>query len=162
MDLHIYVFHKINATCKCEDATEEYRCQSGHVLRACRSIARLGACIPAVASARIFEISSTGLDHAIEQESGVGIMMVVAGSRREERGGQTIGETHLKRPIDCSFGTLARLEPEPTQMVGGSQSSELQPDPLSTGSESLALLDIAAPDVISVHGSMPLSQVCGR
>lgn len=44
-------------------------------------------------------------------------MMVVAGSRREERGGQTIGETYLKRPIDCSFGTLARLEPEPTQMV---------------------------------------------
>lgn len=43
--------------------------------------------------------------------------MVVAGSRREEQGGQAIGETYLKRPIDCSFGTLARLEPERTQMV---------------------------------------------
>lgn len=109
MDLHIYVFHKINATCKCEDATEEDRCQSGHVLRACRSIARLGACIPAVASARIFEISSTGLDHAIDEGSGVGITVVVAGSRREEQGGQAIGETYLKRPIDCSFGTLSHV-----------------------------------------------------
>lgn len=88
--------------------------------------------------------------------------MVVAGSRREEQGGQAIGETYLKRPIDCSFGTLARLEPERTQMVGGSQLSELHPDPLSTGSESLALIDIAAPDALSVHRSMPVSQVGGR
>lgn len=84
--------------------------------------------------------------------------MVVAGSRREEQGGQAIGETYLKRPIDCSFGTLARLEPERTQMVPG-QLSELHPDPLSTGSESLALFDIAAPDVLSVHELMPVSQV---
>lgn len=88
--------------------------------------------------------------------------MVVAGSRREEQGGQAIGETYLKCPIDCSFGTLARLEPERTQMVGGSQSSELHPDPLSTGSESLALFNIAAPDALSVHRLMPASQVGGR
>lgn len=47
-------------------------------------------------------------------------------------------------------------------MVGGSQLSELHPDPLSTGIESLTLFDIAAPDALSVHGLMPVSQVGGR
>jgi len=86
--------------------------------------------------------------------------VVVAGSRREEQGGQAIGETYLKRPIDCSFWH-ARTSGTRTD-ANGSQLSELHPDPLSTGSESLALFDIAAPDALSVHGLMPASQVGGR